>query len=280
MPEIRPFAITTPTGRTLRGLVNLPEQPGPRPTVVLSHGFKGFQEWGFFPALSTLLAQRGFTAIRFNFHGGGMRPGDELVTDTEAFRTATLSGDRDDLLAVIQSAGETIAAGAVDRDRMGLFGHSRGGGAAILAAAHETVRDRLAALVSWSSVCTFDRLDEEQNAAWRRAGSVPVVNARTGQELVVGAMVLEDLQKRAAELDLLAAATRRTAPWLIVHGESDETVPASEAERLAAAAAETTELTLIAGANHTFGAVHPFAGPTPHLIQALNLTQTWFRRYL
>jgi len=37
---------------------------------------------------------------------------------------------------------------------------------------------------------------------------------------------------------------------------------------------------LIPGANHTFGARHPFAGPTPQLIQAMNATQGWLRRYL
>lgn len=280
MPESHPFALETATTKTLYGIVERPDEPGPRPTVVICHGFKGFQEWGFFPYLSSLLALRGFTAVRFNFHGGGMRPGDELVTDTEAFRTATLSGDLEDVLAVLGAVGDTVAQGAVDRDRLGLFGHSRGGGGALLAAAHDAARDRLSALVTWSAVATFNRLDSEQNQAWRETGSVAVVNARTGQELEIGAVVLEDLEAHAAELDLVAAASRRSAPWLIVHGSKDETVPVAEAKKLSRAAAEPHELAVIAGADHTYGAVHPFAGPTPHLIEALNRTQTWFRRYL
>jgi fermentation-respiration switch protein FrsA (DUF1100 family) len=67
---------------------------------------------------------------------------------------------------------------------------------------------------------------------------------------------------------------------LIVHGGDDESVPAAEAAELDARAAGTHELLAIPAAGHTFGARHPFAGPTPHLIQALNATQTWFRRYL
>ncbi|HSK78002.1 MAG TPA: alpha/beta hydrolase, partial [Thermoanaerobaculia bacterium] len=80
MSNATPFTLETPSRNTLHGLVDLPEAPGERPTVVVCHGFKGFMEWGFFPHLATLLAERGMTVIRFNLSGTGMRPGDELVT--------------------------------------------------------------------------------------------------------------------------------------------------------------------------------------------------------
>ena len=69
-------------------------------------------------------------------------------------------------------------------------------------------------------------------------------------------------------------------PWLIVHGEDDETVPVAEAETLSQAAAAPCELLRVEQAGHTFGGVHPFAGPTPQLIEVFNATQSWFRRYL
>ena len=64
------------------------------------------------------------------------------------------------------------------------------------------------------------------------------------------------------------------------HGESDETVPVDEARVLADQAPETARLKTIARGSHTFGATHPFDGPTPQLITALNLTQHWFRTTL
>jgi hypothetical protein len=60
----------------------------------------------------------------------------------------------------------------------------------------------------------------------------------------------------------------------------DESVPVTEARHLAEAAAGTRELLLIPEGNHTFGARHPFAGPTPQLIQVLNATQRWLREHL
>jgi dienelactone hydrolase len=278
MAESRPFELQLASGRLLHGLIDLPAAPGPRPTVVVCHGFKGFMEWGFFPHLAHLLAARGFTAVRFNFSGGGMWPGDDLVTDREAFAHATVGRDVTELEAVLEAiVGGLIAAGRVDGDRLGLFGHSRGGGTAILAAARNR---RLSAIVTWSAVATFDRLSEEEKAGWRLAGSVPIVNARTGQELELDRSVLDDLEAHAEEYDLPAAAGARRAPWLIVHGEADESVPVAEARRLAAAARQICRLEVIAGGSHTFGAVHPFAGPTPQLIEALNLTQDWLRRHL
>ncbi|WP_229725569.1 hypothetical protein [Calditerricola satsumensis] len=37
---------------------------------------------------------------------------------------------------------------------------------------------------------------------------------------------------------------------------------------------------VIEGANHTFGAVHPFSGSTPHLDEALRMTVDFLRRAL
>lgn len=191
----------------LHGFVDLPDEPGERPAIVLCHGFKGFMEWGFFPYLAELLADRGFVVVRFN---AGMA----------------------DLSAVLEATGASIAPGRVDRGRLGLFGHGGGGDNAILAAAREL---QVSTLVTWAA---------------------------------------------AATSDVLAAARTIRAPWLIVHGEDDESVAVSDADRLASAASQPYELLRIPGANHTFGARHPFAGPTPHLIQAMNATQRWFRRHL
>lgn len=267
-------------GSTLHGLVDLPDAPGERPTVVVCHGFKGFLDWGFFPYLATLLAGRGFVVVRFNLSGTGMIPGDELVTDPAAFRANTHGRELADLLAVLEATGETIAPGRVDRARLGLLGHSRGGGNAVLAAARDPWRDRIGALVTWAAVSGFDRFTAEQKEQWRRQGELPVMNARTGQELALGLALLEELETHGDELDVLAAARSRRAPWLIVHGEDDESVPVGEAAELAAASSGGHEVLSIPGANHTFGARHPFAGPNPQLIQALNATQRWLRRHL
>jgi len=265
----------------LHGLIDLPEAAGRRPAVVICHGFKGFMEWGFFPSLAALLAERGFVAVRFNLSGTGMRPGDDLVSDPGAFRDNTYSAELDDLMQVLDATGREIGTGRIDSQRLGLFGHSRGGAAAILAASREPWLSRCRALVTWAAIARVDRFAPGEKRRWRESGELPVVNSRTGQQLALGRGLLEDVERHAASsLDILGAAGRRTAPWLIVHGDDDESVPVAEAVELNAAAAGTHELLRLPGASHTLGARHPFAGPTPSLIQALNATQGWYRRHL
>lgn len=276
-----PFTLTSSEGAVLHGLLDLPDhRPEPQPTIVVAHGFKGFMEWGFFTPLAELLASRGLAVVRFNFSGTGVLPGEDRVSDLEAFRRNTPSRERDELLTILGALGKTIAPGRIDPNRIGLFGHSRGGGAALLASAHAPWNERLRALVTWAAVATYDRIGLEEKTEWRRRGEVIIVNGRTGQELPIGVELLDDLERNAESLDLEKAAAARRAPWLILHGTEDPTVPIAEARRLKATAADLCRLHEIEGAGHTFGAVHPFSGPTRNLIEAMNATQTWFRRHL
>lgn len=275
------FELQTPAGRRLRGYLDLPAATRPAATVVCAHGFKGFSEYGFFPFLAELLAARGFVVVRFNFSSAGMRPGDERVTDADAFKRGLISEDRAELLAVLDAvAGGRLARGRVDATRLGLLGHSRGGGAAVLAAAEPAWRDRIGALVTWAAISTYARFPESEQRIWRERGEYPILNARTGQLLGLGVEVLDDVLVHGAELDILAAAGRRTAPWLILHGDLDDTVPVEEARHLFAAASEPRELRIVSGGDHGLGGRHPFQGPRPPVIEAMNLTQGWFRRYL
>jgi uncharacterized protein len=273
------FSLETAIGATLHGYLNLPAGRG-APTIVAVHGFKGFMEWGFFPYWADLLSDRGFAVVRFNLSGAGMQPGDEIVTDREAFRRATIGQDLGEVLTVLDALAKgDLAAGIADPERISLFGHSRGGGVALLAAAHAAWRHRVRSLVTWAAVATFSRLEPEQVAKWRERGEFEILNVRTGQRLMLGTEILDDLAANAAERDLAFAAGERRAPWLIVHGDRDETVGRSEAETLASAAADPHELLLVPGGDHGLGGRHPFRGPQPALIQALNATQKWFRRH-
>lgn len=281
----RRFSLELPDGGTLVGLLDLPTDArggGPPPVVVLCHGFKGFARWGFFPPLAELLAARGVAVVRFNFTGSGMDLDDELVTRPESFRTDRYLAEVAELRTLLAQL-EEVAPGALDLDRLALLGHSRGGAIALLAAAAPPWREQLRALVTWNAIGHCDRWTAVEKERWRRDGELPVTNARTGQRLALGVGLLDEVERHAPELDLHAAAARRRAPWLLLHGTADESVPFAEGQGLAATVSpESTppELHPIAEGGHTFGARHPFAGPTPHLVEAMNVTQRFLRRHL
>ena len=250
----------------------------PRPAVVVMHGFKGFKDWGMFPPLAERLAQAGFTAVSFNASGSGVDQTGEFVW-AERFGHNTFSAELADLGGVLDAvaAGEL---GAAKPTAIGLVGHSRGGGMAVLQAARDA---RVRALVTWAAISDVDRwTDAGELAQWREQGRIDVVNARTGQILPLYRDVLDDVERnRAGTLDIEAAAAKVQVPWLLIHGVGDTSVKVQEADRLAAVAPPGAFRALkVERAGHTFGAVHPWKGSTPELDSVVNETVSWFGRSL
>ena len=115
---------------------------------------------------------------------------------------------------------------------------------------------------------------------WRRGETVEVANSRTGQQMPIGPGYWQDLEENTERLDVRAAAARVEVPWLIVHGEADETVSPNDARALFDMAGDAAELLLVEDADHTFGARHPWTGPTAELRAAAEATLEWFGTHL
>lgn len=248
--------------------VRAADRATPGPAVMVVHGFKGFKDWGMFPPFAERLARGGFNAVSFNLSGSGVDDRGEFAYP-ERFGHNTFSAELADTTMVL----EALVAGGLGipaPSSIGIVGHSRGGGIAILVARRHR---RIGALVTWAAIASVERWSEEQRRLWRRQRRLDVVNARTGQVLPLYLDALDDLEAHAANtLDILGAAAADGPPWLIIHGAADETVPVAEAGRLHAEARGRAELLVVEGGGHTFGAVHPYAGPTPELERVFDAT--------
>lgn len=271
----RPFRLERADGTVIRGEVRHRNgSAAPETAVVILHGFKGFRKWGFFPHLARHLSRAGHAAVTFDFSLNGVGPGGEEFDELEAFARNTFTREVQETGRVLQA----LAGGELPVDppaRVGLLGHSRGGGIAVLAADRFPVD----ALVTWAAVATFDRWDGNVKDEWRQKGRIHVRNARTGQDMPLGLTLLDDLEKNRSLLDIEAAAARIGIPWLIVHGQADASVSVEDARRLHGAN-PNAELVLIPDAGHTFGATHPFEGVGPHLKEALRVTREHLDRAL
>lgn len=274
------FELAGADGGPLRGVVRTGAARGGGPAVVICHGFKGFMDWGFFPHLALRLARAGLTAVSFNFSGSGIGPDGETFAELERFGHATYSGDLVDLHRVASAlANGSLAVDLAPAERMGLLGHSRGGATSILYAAdHPTCR----CIVTWAAIASPMRWDRETIRRWRASGKLDVLNTRTGDVLPLYPDVLDDLETHGREkLNLLRAAAAIDVPWLIVHGDADESVPVADAVKLhEAARGAVVQLHVTHGGTHTFGARHPWAESTPELDEAMDTSVAWFSRHL
>ena len=236
------------------------------PAVALCHGFKGFKDWGFFPPFADRLARAGYVVVSWNASGSGVDDGGEF-TRPEHFAKNTFSAE----LADLQSVLYALDHGTLDvtsPTSVGLVGHSRGGGLAILVASRN---GRISSLVTWAAISTPWRWSSEMQRRWREAGFLEITNQRTGQVLKLTPDVLDDLERNRELLDIASAADRIRCPWLVIHGAVDETVKLKEAEELASRASRPASR-IVPGTGHTFGAVHPFQGMTPALTEVFDAT--------
>jgi uncharacterized protein len=263
-----------PTGLSLYGT----HLPADAPTVVYLHGFKGFKDWGFAPYVAGRFVECGMRFLAMNFSHNGIGDNPLEFTELEKFRDNTFSLELTEAEEIIGKYHAGALFGADAGSVMGLLGHSRGGGIALLASGHPAIQ----AVCTWASVATFARYPAHVIELWRQQGVLDVPNARTGQLMQLGFQIHEDLVAHMdGRLSITQAVNRLQKPLCIIHGDADEAVPAADARAIFEWADQAqVELHLIPEAGHTFGAKHPFEQAHAHLEAALAHTMHFFTRHL
>ena len=254
---------------------------GPQPVVIYAHGFNGFKDWANFDLIAAQFAAAGFSFIKFNFSHGGtspQAPGD--FVDLEAYGQNNYTKELFDLQQVINWTlnEKNPYAAFIDRKRLFLIGHSRGGGVVLLKGAEES---QVRAIATWASVSQSKTLwgnwPEERISQWQTTGVEYYTNSRTKQQMPLYYQLYEDYQANPERLNIVAAVQRLTIPLLICHGTADEAVGVENAYKLREAAADA-ELFLVES-DHVFGRRHPWTGTElPAPMQAVvNRTISFFQ---
>lgn len=230
-----------------------PEGGEKLPLVIFVHGYKGYKDWGAWNLMAEKFVKAGFFFVKFNFsHNGTTVDNPFNFGDLEAFGNNNYSRELSDLGVVIDYFA---ADPAVDKDKIILIGHSRGGAISII----KTYEDeRIHGLITLASVDTLDRFPKnEAFENWKRAGVYYVMNGRTKQEMPHYYQFYEDYEKDMHRFDVERATEMAKAYFLIIHGTNDESVNVKNAEHLHLLH-PNSELFLIENANHTFGAKEPW----------------------
>lgn len=238
------------------------------PLLIFVHGYKGYKDWGAWNLMAMEFARAGFYFVKFNFsHNGTTVEKPTEFEDLEAFGQNNFSKEISDIDAVINHFKQEKK---VDPEKIALIGHSRGSGISLIKAYED---ERIKAVVAMAGVSHFgyrfpsdDRLDK-----WKAEGVMYSENARTGQQMPHYFQFFEDYKKNEDRFNIQYAAQHLNRPFLIVQGSEDDTVKDKEAHLLHEWAKDS-QLEMIDGANHTFGAKEPWdaAFLPEHLEEATN----------
>ncbi len=234
--------------------------------ILFCHGFKGFKDWGCWHLVAKAFAEAGFIFLKFNFSYNGLgQEKHQDFTRLDLFFKNNYSRELEDLKKVLDWSKTAEEIKSLDIKERGLIGHSRGGGIALQSTV--TLKD-VYRLATWASISHFNRFgDNKMIADWKREGSRNFYNSRTQQDMKIGVQFYEDYITKKHILNLETAAKQLKKPYLILHGKQDEAVGFSHAQRLKRWCPQA-QLHLIEGANHVFGAKHPYT--ENHLPDHLN----------
>ncbi len=214
MPERRPIDFKARDGERIRGYLTLPRAREAKqlPMVVNPHGgpFYVSNGWSFSPEAAAL-ASRGYAVLQVNFRGSGGY-GRAFVDAGKRSWATTMIDD------IVDGTRWAIEQGYADPGRIGIYGASYGGYAALMCGIREPELFR--SVTSFAGVFDLPNLKSDTDLSAVRRG-------RNFFDEFIGAS--EDSLRAASPSSYVE---RLKAPVLIIHGEEDLRVPFSQAKAL------------------------------------------------
>jgi len=207
------------------------------PVIICCHGLFSSKGSDKFLEIADVFTREGFSVVRFDFGGCGESTGD--IADT------TVTGRLQDLDAVARHVSETNES----KSGYGILGSSLGGYVGLLHAAKNPV----AALSVWSTPCDMLSI----------ASNIPKADLQK---------LKQDFFIDARRYDLLEAVAGMQSVQ-VLHGASDEIVPAEQARLIYQALHDPKDFFLLPQADHSI------SQPLPRK-QAITASLAWFKKQL
>jgi len=224
----------------LCGILSNPTNDISKPMVVLCHGHETSKNSNTITGLEEILNKNDISTFRFDISGHGESEG--------KFEETTVS----DAMADILSAIEYVKSKGYLK--IGLVGSSFGGAASILVAAklpHLFVL-ALKAPVSDYKNLEIERKGENTIREWKEKGFTEYKKGNP-KNLKLNYSFFEDLNN----FNEYESAKKITAPTIIIHGDSDTSVPIEQSIRLAKII-PNCKLEIIRGADHKCSGLEHF----------------------
>ncbi|TWJ10017.1 bifunctional alpha/beta hydrolase/OsmC family protein [Altererythrobacter ishigakiensis] len=223
--------ITTSEGHELSGALEMPTGLV-RGAAVFAHCFTCTKQSKAARAVSQALAREGIASLRFDFTGLGASGGE--------FGRAGFTSDVEDLIASAQYLIERFDCQIL------LVGHSLGG-AAVLAAAADLGREKVAA------VATIGAPSDVPHVVHNIKGDLDEIEREGEGDVTIGGRpfkLSKHFLDKTREFDLVQRIKGLRTPLLIMHSPTDDTVGVEHASNLFEAAKHPKSFVSLAGADH------------------------------
>jgi alpha/beta superfamily hydrolase len=241
------------TGAKLAARLDTPDTGEPGAYALFAHCFTCNKNYKAMAHISRALAEAGMAVLRFDFTGLGESEGD--------FADTNFSSNVADLVAAAD-----FLAGQFEAPKI-LIGHSLGGAAVLLAAAH---------IPSSRAVVTIAAPGQTAPLAQRLARANPALEARGEAEINIGGrrftikkQLLDDLERTRMQ----EAIRDLNRALLILHSPQDQTIAIDNAIQIFQAARQPKSFIALDGADHLL------SNPDDSLYVG-DLIATWARRYI
>ncbi len=225
------LAIMTSEGHELSGALELPTGLV-RGAAVFAHCFTCTKQSRAATAVSRALAREGIASLRFDFTGLGASQGE--------FGRAGFASDVEDLVASAEYLIERFDCQIL------LVGHSLGG-AAVLAAAVELGRDKVAA------VATIGAPSDVPHVLHNIKGDLEEIERKGEGDVTIGGRAFKlskEFLDKTREIDLVEQMKTLRVPLMIMHSPTDDIVGIEHASNLFEAAKHPKSFISLSGADH------------------------------
>ncbi|WP_410770846.1 alpha/beta hydrolase [Fontibacillus sp. BL9] len=263
------FQIPLKEGAVLRCSHFPAQTPGTsKSLIVIAHGYKGFKDWGMFPHAADYLS-RNHEVVTFNFSHNGIGDETDQFTELEKFAVNTYDRELSDLNSLIAHLQNDPQFRGLP---LFLLGHSRGAGVCLVHALDHP--GQVCGVISWNGITNLDLFSDKQKEEMRHAGRSYVLNGRTGQQMPLDRVILDDLDLQRNRYDILGRMASSHFPVVLIQGSEDSAHLRKGSAELIKRRPDISWIQ-IQGGNHTFGTVHPFQGFTEPFSEALQATQSF-----
>ncbi|WP_233147105.1 alpha/beta hydrolase family protein [Paenibacillus selenitireducens] len=270
--------------RTIRYSVfsgNQPNETGStassRGLLILSHGFKGFKDWGMFPYAAEQIAKlAGVDVITYNFSHNGV--GEQLTefTELDKFARNTPHRQLEDLKALISAVHANEGMHSMSRPLF-LLGHSWAASMSLIHALDHP--DTVAGVIAWNGSSHPDIFSEQEKQEMRDHGVAYTLNGRTKQQMPLSVEILQDLEAHTDQYAIVDRISQASFPIALIQG-TDDFERLRRGSEMLIQQNPRIEWIQIPGGNHTFTTVHPFQGTTAPLEAAIHATSQFIISHL